>query len=99
MRFPRRSGHADADSNRRAPRAWIRAVRHLPVWLRWTALLVLVLSLLAATSLWIRTNTGSSPTGGHDAADSADAAQAVRAPGTVVSLTFDDGRASQYVYA
>jgi peptidoglycan/xylan/chitin deacetylase (PgdA/CDA1 family) len=99
MRFPRRSGHADADSSRRAPRAWIRAVRHLPVWLRWTTLLVLVLS-LAATSLWIRTNTsGSSPTGGHDAADAADAAQAVRAPGTVVSLTFDDGRASQYLYA
>ena len=63
--------------------------------LRWTVLLVLVPSVVAA-SVWalIRTSESAAPT-----RDQPSGAAPGDPPGTVLSLTFDGGRASQYRYA
>jgi peptidoglycan/xylan/chitin deacetylase (PgdA/CDA1 family) len=90
----RRLGPPATGARRRTLRAW---VRRLPRRLRWAALLVAVLSLVAATSLLVLTLV--SPAGERQAERSADPAPSRRPPGTVVSMTFDDGRASQYRYA
>jgi peptidoglycan/xylan/chitin deacetylase (PgdA/CDA1 family) len=93
MRF-RRLGPPAPGEWRRAPRAW---VRRLPRRLRWTALLLTVLALVIASSVWALTR--GSPAADRQAGRSAGAAPPHRPPGAVVSLTFDDGRASQYRYA
>jgi peptidoglycan/xylan/chitin deacetylase (PgdA/CDA1 family) len=74
------------------PRNRLRGASRGSAGLRWAVLLVLVLSIVAA-SVWAFTRTSGS---GADSGDPSSGSAPGVPPGTVVSLTFDGGKASQY---